>query len=135
MSLRKFLITLAVSTVFCWLAWVIVIMYINPQTAGSVGLFCFYMSLFVGLVGTLSLVGFFVRFFINKHEAPFRFLGISLRQGALLSLLVVGGLLLQGAHVLVWWSILLLIVGLVLLETFFLTTSGQTNKIRKHHGR
>lgn len=81
----------------------------------------FYGSLLLALVGTFSLLGFFLRVWFTKEEVIFRHLGISTRQSIWFALLLVGSLLLLGAGYLRWWSEILLIVFLVLLEFFFLS--------------
>ena len=137
MSLRKYLITLGIATFFCWLAWVLVLSFINPFQAGTIGLFCFYTSLFFYLPGTFAIIGFLLRRVMNRKEAPFRYLGVSLRQGLLLSVLIVGSLFLQGNRLFVWWSLLLLTLGLIILEIFFLTRTPHILKTesRKSHSK
>lgn len=121
MSLRKYLILMGVCTFFCWLAWLMVILYIDPETAGFIGIFCFFISLFVALVGLISLINFFIRFNINKKTAPFRHIGISLRQSLFFSILIMACLFLQQHRLLTWWNAILLVIGLTILEFFFLT--------------
>lgn len=137
MSLRKYLITLGIATLFCWLAWVLVLSFINPFQAGTIGLFCFYISLFFAVTGTFAIIGFLIRRLLNRKEAPFRYLGVSLRQGLLLSVLIVGSLWLQGHDLFVWWSMILLTLGLIILEIFFLTRQPQPLKTesRKIHSK
>ncbi|MFH1598371.1 MAG: hypothetical protein ABIB97_04890 [Patescibacteria group bacterium] len=121
MPLKRYLIGISLSTLFCWLAWITVLYYINPETSGFIGLFLFYISLLVALTGTLALIGFFIRVWFSQEEIVYKHVGKSLRQAVLFSLLVVGGLLLQGARLLTWWNGLLFIMGLAVLELFFLT--------------
>ena len=108
-------------TLFCWLAWLVVLYFINPQEAGIVGFLLFYCSLFVALVGTFSLLGFFLRVWFSRQEVIFRHLGISTRQSLWFSLLLVGVLIIQGAGYMRWWSVGLLVLLLIILEFFFLS--------------
>jgi hypothetical protein len=121
MSLKKYLIFMSLLTLFCWLAWLVVLYFINPQEAGIVGFLLFYCSLFVALVGTFSLLGFFLRVWFSRQEVIFRHLGISTRQSLWFSLLLVGVLIMQGAGYMRWWSVGLLVLLLIILEFFFLS--------------
>jgi len=121
MSLKKYLIFMSLLTLFCWLAWLIVLYFINPQEAGIVGFLLFYCSLFVALVGTFSLLGFFLRVWFSRQEVIFKHLGISTRQSLWFSLLMVGVLIMQGAGYMRWWSVGLLVLLLIVLEFFFLS--------------
>jgi hypothetical protein len=108
-------------TLFCWLAWLVVLYYINPTEAGLIGFLLFYFSLFVAVFGTFSLLGFFIRVWFSKEEVIFRHLGIATRQSLWFALLLVGTLAMKGANFMRWWSILLLMLFLILLEFFFLS--------------
>jgi hypothetical protein len=121
MSLKRYLITMSLMTLVCWLAWVVVLFKIDPNQAGAIGLTLFYVSLLFALVGTFSLFGFFIRVWFSKEEIIYRHLGISTRQSIWFALLVVVTLLLKKADFLRWWSALPLIVFLMLMEFFFLS--------------
>ncbi len=121
MSLKKYLILMTTTTFVCWLAWLIVLFYINPEEAGLVGFTLFYFSLFFALVGTFSLLGFFIRVWFTKDMVIFRFLGIATRQAFWLAILLVAALFMQSANFFHWWSIGLVILLLLLLEFFFLS--------------
>jgi hypothetical protein len=121
MSLKRYLILMSCMTLFCWLAWLVVLYFINPDEAGFVGFLLFYASLIVALVGTFSLFGFFLRVWFSKEEVIFRHLGVSTRQSIWFAILIVGSLLLLGVGYLRWWSELLLIMFLLLMEFFYLT--------------
>lgn len=84
----------------------------------------FYISLFLALTGTASLVGFMIRAIFTEKEALFRYMGVSLRQAILFSILLTTSLLLQGNRLFKWWNAILLIVGLTILELFFITRTS-----------
>ncbi len=121
MSLKKYLILMIISTLFCWLAWFFVIRNIDPQQAGFLGFLFFYISLLFALVGTFSVAGFLVRVFLMKDRDIKKQLGISLRQSFLFAILIVGLLFLQSKRLLTWWNILLLILALTILEFFLIS--------------
>lgn len=121
MSLKKYLILMIIGTVFSWLAWFLVVRYINPEQTGSLGFLFFYISLFLSLVGTFSLIGFLARFLLIKDKIIRNQLSISLRQSFLFTFLIIGLLFLQSKRLLTWWNIALLIMALTVLEFFLIS--------------
>ncbi|MBI3963645.1 MAG: hypothetical protein HY341_01475 [Candidatus Kerfeldbacteria bacterium] len=111
---------MTISTLVFWGAWALVVTRIDPDFAGFVGLFIFYVSLLFALIGTFMLLGLGIRSAVARREPLFRHLGIALRQAILFSILVVGSLLLQGNKLFTWWNVGFFIAGLALLEYFFL---------------
>ncbi len=109
------------STIICWIAWLVVLFYVNPDEGGFIGFVLFYLSLLIALIGTFSLIGFFGRVWFSKERIIFRHLGVSTRQSVWFSALLLGVLLLQGTHYLRWWSALLLVILVTLMEFFFLS--------------
>ncbi|OGY85904.1 MAG: hypothetical protein A2233_00210 [Candidatus Kerfeldbacteria bacterium RIFOXYA2_FULL_38_24] len=129
MTLRKYLITMAFTTLICWVSFLIVLFRIDPGNGSGLGLTLFFLALFFALWGTLSLLGFLVRFGLKRQETPFKHIGISLRQALWFAILVCLTLLLVSQELLVWWMSLILVAGLAVLEGFFLARSLGV----KHH--
>jgi len=121
MTLKKYLNLMGILTLICWLAWVVVLFFINPEKTGLIGFVLFYFSLFLAVLGTASVLGFVVRARLNKSPV-FKQVELAFRQGIWLGLLVVGLLLLQGLGLLRWWNGLLLLLFLTFLEFFFLSS-------------
>ena len=121
MSLKKYLNLMSISTIICWLAWVLVLFFMNPKETGLMGFVLFYFSLFLAILGTGSILGFIIRTRFNK-EPVFKQVEASFRQGIWLSLLIVGLFLLQGLDILRWWNGLFLLLFLMFLEFFFLSS-------------
>jgi hypothetical protein len=121
MSLKKYLFLMVSATILCWAVFVFVLFFINPKTAGLTGALFFYASLFLGLLGIFSILGFLSRYFLGLRIMAFRQVKIAFRQGAMLALLLTGSLFLQGQRLLVWWNTLLFILLLSIIEYFFLT--------------
>lgn len=130
MSLRRYLIIMGLGSLISWSAWFLIIFYIDPYNSGFVGLASFYLILFLALLGTLSLLGFFIRFIFLKKSVLFRHIGISLRQAILFSTLISFSLLLQANRLFTWWNAILLILSLALLEFFFLAREGSERELR-----
>ena len=124
MTLKKYLNLMSVLTVCCWLAWILVIFIINPKQTGLIGFVLFYFSLFLAIFGTGSIVGFIIRMKL-KNKPVFKQVEISFRQAIWIALLVILIFIFQGLNILRWWNTLFLVLFLVFLELFFLTSGKQ----------
>lgn len=126
MSLVRFIVILSIGTVLSWGTWVIVLMTLDPQTGGVITLAMFYLSLWLGLLGTITIIGFFLRVWLEKESVFFRQVATALRQATVISSGAVLALLLQGARWLNAWSGVSLILLVILIEVFFL--AGQSSR-------
>jgi len=122
---------MAITTLVCWAAFLTVLVRIDPNSGGVIGLLLFFVSLFFSLWGTLSLLGFGIRFMIMRNTVPFRYIGVSLRQALWFAILIDLSLFLVSQELLVWWMSLLLVLGLVILEGFFLARSIEARYYQK----
>jgi len=118
---------MGIATLICWLSLITVFYCIDPTATTTVGYMCFYASLFFSLLGTFSLIGLGVRLILKRQEIPYRCIGISLRQGLWFSILITISLLLMGQKLFTWWSMSLLVMGLIILEIFFLSYRAMKN--------
>lgn len=116
MTLKHYLIWMAVGTLVAWGAFWLVITYVNPETAGTLGFTLFYVAIFLGVTGTFTLLGFAWRYFRHRDEPLYRHVSISFRQGIFLALMLVIALFLQQQGLLTWWNLILLVLGVSLLE-------------------
>lgn len=121
MTLRSYLAGMMASTIFCWLAWGLVLYYVNPQEANLIGFLSFYLSLFFASVGTLTLIGFYLRVWFSKNEVLFSHVNPAFRQAILLSIILIVSLILQSFRILTWWDGGLLIASVALLEFYFMS--------------
>lgn len=129
MSLRSYLLGLSVSSGLCWIAWVLTIVNTNPGQGGQSALLSFYISLFVALLGTLTLLGYAARLVLSNNELKYQHIRVAFRQALLVSLLVTAALLLQAIRLLSWWDILLLVVIAALAE-LYLRSHGRSISVR-----
>ena len=127
MSLKSYLVGLMFSTIFCWVGFILILFYINPDEASTIGLAAFYLSLLFSLTGTFSLIGFYLRVWLSRNEIVFANVSPSFRQGFFLSIIFVVSLILQAFRILSWWDGLLLVGSVVLLEFYFM--SRKTSRI------
>jgi hypothetical protein len=121
MTLRSYLIGMLISTIFCWAAFFLILIYIDPDQASFIGFLSFYISLFFAIVGTLTLIGFYLRVWFSRNEVLFAHVAPAFRQAILLSLILVVSLVLQSFRLLTWWDGALLVGSVVLLEFYFMT--------------
>lgn len=108
MSLTKYLTVMGISNAGLWLAWVLVVVNLDPTDAGAIGLVLFYASLFLAAAGTLALAGFGLRRLAFRSTPPFRHLDVAHRQAFLFAALGVISLILQAQGWFAWWNALLL---------------------------
>ena len=85
---------MAVSTAAAWVAWGLVLFSIDPTKVGGVGIFFFFLSLSIALLGSLSLLGISIRLAMKKDELISRQVFHSFRQAIFLTVLIIGSLIL-----------------------------------------
>lgn len=116
--------TFIAGIIFCALmgivSWVSILINVDP-TQGAFAIFLFYLTLAVFSVSLFTLIGFFLRKFFSPRTIPFSLVGVSFRQAVLLSVVVIGTLLFQNLRILSWWSIILLVGSVVLMELYFIS--------------
>lgn len=121
MSFRVYLAIMAAATLCSWGAWVFVMFNTNPDESSALGFVLFYVTLFMGVVGLLTLVGTVYRVYVLKrNEALFRDVRISFRHAVLMGLIAVVTLALTSRAQFRWWTIPALVVGVTLVEYLFL---------------
>jgi Ca2+/Na+ antiporter len=83
----------------------------------------FFVSSFVALAATFTLLGFIIRLWFHKDELYLDHVSVSTRQGFLLTLCALGAMFLKLLESLTWWSGLLLIVIALLIELYISRSS------------
>ena len=125
MTLKQYLLTMTIVTIFCWLIWLFIVWTVNPEITNWIGFTLFYAALFLALAGTAAILGFAVRFVVLKEELIFRLVKEAFRQSFLFSLLAVISLMLLAHNLFSWLNMLLLVIGLSALEFFLLSWQKQ----------
>lgn len=121
MTLRSYLWVVKIVTLFSFIAFAAVVYFIDPERTGWAGKTIFYLVLFFALSGLLNLILSKLRKIWGGEETVVLNIGLSSRQSALLALILVGLLFLQGLKILAWWTGLLLVAGIFLVELYFLS--------------
>jgi len=125
MDLKKFLLYMSLATLLCWFGFLMVIFSISPNEIGTLTFLLFYLILGLAVMGTLTIIGFLIRKIFNKKELAFEHVLVSFRQAIWLSLILIISLYLQSKQLLAWWNAVLLILGLGLIEFFYLGHNEQ----------
>jgi hypothetical protein len=117
MTFRAYLFLMSVSTVLAWVGWVTVLFNVKPLESGLMGFFLFYITLSVGMVGTLTLAGLVYRVIWLKTESLLsRDVKISFRHAVLLTAVSIIALILSAQGLLHWWVLIVLIVPACIIE-------------------
>jgi len=131
MSIRLYIAIMLVATLLSWAAWLLILFLVSPAEAGSLGFSFFYVSLFLGLLGTLALIGLLVRHMHTRKKFIVEKVLVSFRQAMWLSGLIVVALFLQSQSILTWWNALLLVLIVSFLEFFFM--SARANREHRRY--
>lgn len=115
MTLRSSLLVFGTGTAFAWAAFLLILLTVPPEAAGTFGELFFFSALFLAFTGTLTMLGILGRWRVSRL-LPALHIGPAFRQGTLLAIAAVGLLLLQRFRVLRWWNILVLVVLLTGLD-------------------
>ncbi|MFC1651860.1 hypothetical protein ACFL24_01740 [Patescibacteria group bacterium] len=121
MRLQSYLLGIGASSIICWLAFILTIIYISPETTRVLALSCFFVSLFCALAGTFTVIGFYIRTWASHNELYYANINIAFRQGIFISFAFVGLLALQALKLLTWWDGILFVAIIILVEFYFLT--------------
>lgn len=101
-------------------SWVSILFGTNPSQ-GILVIFSFHLTLAIFSISVFTLISFFLRRLIFSRNISFSLVGVSFRQAVLLSVAVIGVLLFQELRILSWWSIILLVGSVVLMELYFIS--------------
>lgn len=129
MSPKRYLLTIGLVALVGWGSFALVLNRLEPCISpGEVtlchaiapgGLTLFFLSLSCALLATFIVLGFAMRIWMNNYEIFKEHLAVSVRQGILLTLCTLGALILLLLNSLTWWSGLLLIALIMLIELYF----------------
>ena len=98
MNLKQYLTLMCIGTALCWAMFLLVIFNMSPEN-GVIALIFFYSSLFLSLIGTLSIIGLSIRVMLIKKRVIFREVKNSFRQAFLFGILIISILFLQSKNI------------------------------------
>ena len=122
MTHRSYLAAIFATTVVSWASGAIVLYRMDPFTSTALAVPFLFGALFLGITTTFALFGFYSRVWLLHGEIFYHHITVSLRQGALLALALSSMLLLQIFRVLTWWDAVLIIIAILLIESYFFST-------------
>ena len=116
MTLKRLVILMVLATGLFWSGWLWTLLTIDPHVTNWLGFLLFFGTIFFSLVGTLALLGIFVRHCRGGDQVFFYTVSLSFRQSLILSSFIVALLVLQGSRLLRWWNVLLLLAVAIAAE-------------------
>ncbi len=120
MTLKAYLWGVGLASLVALISFLLILFFVSPEGDNGVVLVLVLASLFLSLCGFFSLLGLAWRRFKFRQQEIKDFLGVSFREGTLLSLLLVGFLLLQAFQVFYWWTALFFLIIVIAIELAFL---------------
>lgn len=119
MTHNRYISIIGLAGLFAWFGWILVITKLSPIESMGLSLTFFFITFFIALTATFTVIGFYFRVWLLKNEIFYKHINVALRQGVFLSLIAILCLVFQMIRVLNWWSGLLLIAIVVMLEFYF----------------
>jgi hypothetical protein len=123
MTLKTYIWGIRIITLLSFSALVFLVIYVDPEKSAPIGATLFFLIAFFVLGGIFNLFLLFARRKLLGAELAAANVGLSFRQGILLSVMTIGILILQSFRVLVWWDALLVVAAVFLIELYFLSRS------------
>ena len=120
MSHHRYLGIIGAAGILSWIAWILVINKLDPYESMGLAMGLFFVSLLFALTCTFTVLGFYSRVWLNKNEIFYGHINIAFRQGILLTVIALGCLIFQLLGVLTWWSGMLLIAAVTMVEFYFM---------------
>lgn len=126
MNLRQYLTIMGFATILCYSALGMVLFNIDPFRDETLGLVFFFVTAFFSLLGTFSVISFFLYHWFSEEDIPmYRFVQRSFRNGVVASIIILSVLFLQFKSLLNIWTgglFALIVLSFIL---FSLSTRGQ----------
>jgi len=128
MTLRQYITIMIFGSILCWTAWGIVLVNIDPFQDTGTGFAFFYISLFFALLGTISVMAFFIRQLFSREALPmFRYVKRSFSDSFFISVALIILLFLQGKGYLNLWNTGIFVLALAFILAFSFTTKKGLN--------
>lgn len=120
MRIRAYLSLIGLGTCLAWVAWAIILLNIDPTEASVPEFGVFYLTLFCGLVGTLTFFMTIFRVFVLRRKVVGREIRVAFRHSILFSVVTIFSLFLSAVEKFSFWYTLILIIGVAGIEYLFL---------------
>jgi len=110
MNLKQYMLIFAGGTAVAFVAWSLVLLNIDPISAGIPAVIIFFATLFAGLVGLFTTLGTFIRAKLHPNRDLEDIVTSSLRQGFFFAILIESVLFLASIDLLSVGAFLVLIL-------------------------
>lgn len=132
MTFRQYIALMAVATICCGAAWVLLLLNVDPFYASASGFAFFYVGLFLLLFGILSMA--LCWFFSLRSDLPlFRLVEKSFRASAGAASAIIGIVLLQGLGLIRLWALGILALGIACVAAFLHLAKRSSAPRREGH--
>jgi hypothetical protein len=121
MTVRVFVITTAATAAASWGIWGLIISWLDPVQAGVPGYGLFFLSLFLAVVSSVSLVGYALRRIVIGSVLPAYHVRPALRQAFLVGIFTVLVLSMQLARLNRGWLVMVLLCIALATEALFVS--------------
>lgn len=129
MTLRQYLVVLALGTAMSISSWCIVMLAIDPTTSGALAYIVFYLTLGAGVAGLCTMGATVFRSWKYPDRSIDQAVARSLRQGVVLAALFTTCLILL-SQALFSFGIMMTLVSLAaLVEALFLSISAENREV------
>lgn len=119
MSLRLYVFGLISTIVISLALWLILIFNINPFSAPFWVISLFYITSFFFFAAIFSLIMFYVKIWAGNKEVIFSHIMPTLRQGSMISFVIVALLFFQQIGILNAWLAGIFTFAIILIELYF----------------
>lgn len=110
----------------------LIVFNINPNQSPFWMIMLFYLCFFLFWAALFGLIGFYLKVWATNREVIFAHLLPTLRQSMMVALAIAGLLFLQQLRVLSWWTAVLFLLAVLMIE-FFFRSKKVTTKVQKIH--
>ncbi len=129
MTLRQYLVVLALGTAMSISSWCIILIAIDPATAGMLAYAVFYLTLGAGVAGLCTMSATLFRSWKYPDRSIDHAVARSLRQGIVLAALFITCLVLLSQSLFSFGTMVTLIALAALVETLFLSISAKRREV------
>jgi hypothetical protein len=121
MTLRSYLWGLRIGTLTSFAALCAVIFFTDPIDIGYIAFVLFYITFFLTMSGLSIVILTWLWHKMAKDVVTLGEVGMAVRQGFLLGLLMSILIGMQQMRILLWWDALIVVAAILLIELYFLT--------------
>lgn len=129
MTLRQYLVVLALGTAMSISSWCIVMLAIDPTTSGTLPFVVFYLTLGAGVAGLCTMGATVFRSWRYPDRSIDQAVARSLRQGIVLSALFMTCLVLLSQSLFSFGTMITLVALTALVEALFLSVSSENREV------